>query len=510
MGLSILDYYKNHVRKSWKIAFFSAFLATIIIHIYKFTNTLPNHDSVYNVYSNQDVTSSGRWFLSLACGVSSYFDLPWINGLMSGIYLGMTACIVAEIFEMENPVVICLSSVLLVASPCTTETFFFEYTADGYLLGLMLSAFAALLSAKGTRLYDYIISAVLLCLSCGVYQAYISFSILLCICYLIDRILDKRITVPDAWKWIGRHIPIYTAGMSAYYVIWKLIMKLTGVTASNYQGISTVGKIGLSTLINGVVNSFKNLAYWFFCGNFINTSTITLYEVLNIVFAFVLAFIVIYSVVKSQVCRIPGALGLVIFCFIACIPAVSIWSFLSNTVMYRPMMLHSVMVMFIFSIILFDKWVDSKKSTVFAAFMTVIIFNFSILANVAYFYMQKCYEKSYFVGSQMMEKIEEISQEYDVESIAFVGNRHEELYIIYNYPGSNAFPFSYMIEKDLLYDNSHAYLFLQNSFDLEIPLVSWDEKTDFENHPEVLSMETWPAFGSAKVIDNVLVIKLSN
>ena len=85
MGENLIAFYKEKVKREWKIAFLAAFLGCLLVHIFKFTNTLPNHDSLYNVYADQNVTGSGRWFLQYACGISSYFDLPWMNGLLCAV-----------------------------------------------------------------------------------------------------------------------------------------------------------------------------------------------------------------------------------------------------------------------------------------------------------------------------------------------------------------------------------------------------------------------------------------
>ena len=82
MGEDLIQFYKEKIKKEWKIAFLAAFLGCLLVHIFKFTNTLPNHDSLFNVYADQNVIGSGRWFLQYACGISSYFDLPWMNGLL--------------------------------------------------------------------------------------------------------------------------------------------------------------------------------------------------------------------------------------------------------------------------------------------------------------------------------------------------------------------------------------------------------------------------------------------
>lgn len=124
MGLNLLYLYQKRIKKEWKIAFFSVFIACLLIHIYRFTNPILNHDSIFNVYSDQNMTGSGRWLLQFACGISSYFDLHWINGLFCAVYLGVTAAIITELFELKNPVVIALTGTFLAGTPSTTETLF--------------------------------------------------------------------------------------------------------------------------------------------------------------------------------------------------------------------------------------------------------------------------------------------------------------------------------------------------------------------------------------------------
>ena len=71
MGNKWFACYQSKVKKEWKTAFKATFLIGLLIHAYKFVNTLPSHDSLYNVYSSQNMAKLGRCFLSVACGFSS-------------------------------------------------------------------------------------------------------------------------------------------------------------------------------------------------------------------------------------------------------------------------------------------------------------------------------------------------------------------------------------------------------------------------------------------------------
>lgn len=252
MGAEILCFYRTKLKKEYKIAFISTFFITLLIHLYKFTNTLPNHDSVFNYYSDQNVLGSGRWALSLACGISSYYDLPWINGLLSCIFIALTVVVIVALFELKNPVLIGLTGALLAASPATTETFFFLFTADGYMIAMFLAALSVYFSKIGeTRKTRLILSGACIAISCGIYQAYVSFALLLAVCYLIDALLQNKFSEKDYLKWILHQVIIYIVSLAAYYIIWKLCMYLSGTAANNYQGISDVGHIHPGLLIGG-------------------------------------------------------------------------------------------------------------------------------------------------------------------------------------------------------------------------------------------------------------------
>lgn len=510
MGENLIAFYKEKVKREWKIAFLAAFLGCLLVHIFKFTNTLPNHDSLFNVYTDQNVTGSGRWFLQYACGISSYFDLPWMNGLLCAVYLGLTAAIVAETLDMKNPVVIVLSSLVLVTTISTTETLFFEFTADGYLLALMMCALAAYLGCKGKRWYHYAIGGVCICLSLAVYQAYLSFAVVLSVCYLVIHMLNEDLDAKAVWKWVGKNVVIYGAAMALYFVIWKLILAVTGIPANDYQGISEVGTLRLATILSGAVESVKNLLLYFLEWNILE-HPVTLYAVLNILFLLCFVFIVIAAIVKSGIWKKKAGFLTLLVCLVACVPVISIWRFLSDGVQYRPMMMHSVSLLYILAIVLFDKWACKRISTAFGLLIALICLNCSVMANISYFYLDKCYERSYYMGSQMMERIEQAQEEYgeEMKAIAFVGNRAYEVALINSAQGNRIPLLGSVIETDFLYDHTHAYLFVRNTYDMDLASASYKELLALEDTAAVQNMDIWPAENSVEIIDGVLVIKLS-
>ncbi len=503
MGTRLMELYREKVKKSWKIAFFAAFLGFFLIHLYKVTNYLPNHDSVFNAYSDQNMTGSGRWFLEYACAIGSYFDLQWLNGLLCAIYLGVASVCITELFDLENPVAISLISLLLVACPSTTETLLFGFTADGYCLGLMMCALAALLSAKGSGWRKSVISGVLLCLALGIYQSYISFAAVLCACYMVNLLLNDRCTVKNAWKWVARHVVIYASAALTYFVIWKLTLALTGQTANDYQGINEVGSLKIATLVSGAMKSVGNLVLLFLEWD-IREHPVSLYGVLNIVFVALLVGLLAAAVVRGKIYRNMGRLLTILAFLGACIPVISIWNFASDGVVYRPMMLHGACVFYFFAVVLAQQQLKPSGSTLVALFMAVMIFNFGVMANISYTILHKEYEYSYYRGSRMMEDIQQ-AEDDSVTEIAFLGKTSIELPDDY---GNKVHILSQNLEQHLLYDDIHTWYYLREVFNLDIPMASPETREALGSDPTVQQMPVWPAEGSCLVLDGMLVVKI--
>lgn len=511
MGEGILKIWKNNIQKNWKIAFISTFVIGMIVHIYKLTNTLLGHDSIYNFYSDQNMVGSGRWFLSIACGISSYFDLPWINGLLSIIYISLTSAIIVEIFQVKNPVAIIISSGLLVTFPGITETLFFGFTADGYMLAMLLAALSVYFSRiQEKRIYMLVLSGICLCLSCGIYQSYVSFALVFALCYFVYEMMENKYSNKEYFKWIRNQVIIYISALVAYYIIWKLCLFVQGVEASDYQGISEVGKIDISVILQGIPSTITTIVMFFLEWNILE-HPITLYGVLNIVFIIFFIVGLIMAFIKSQIVKRKLQFVLAIICLLICVPASCIWHFVSSGVLYRPMMLVSLCVVYIFAVFLFNRWNNIKLSNVACVLFSVIIFNFSLMANISYYYLDKENERSFSMGTEMMIRIHEYESKYEINNIAIVGKRDEDVVLRKESELSDKVPLlTALIETDLLFDRNHIMSYLKYVHGLDLESVSFEEVETLTNSEEVKKMSIWPSQDSLKVIDNTLVLKISD
>ena len=517
MGTDLFFIYKTKIKQEYKTAFWFTFLAVLSIHLYKFVNTLPNHDSVYNYYSDQNVLGSGRWALSIACGLSSYYDLPWVIGILSCIAIALTVVVITALFKLNNPILIALSGALLAASPSTTETFFFQFTADGYFIAMLLASLGVYWSRiEETRITRHILSIVCICVSCGIYQAYVSFALILALCYFIDVLLKNIHNKHQCIRWVGRQAIIYILALAFYYIIWRFCLSFTDTPVNNYQGISQVGNISLSLISGGFVRSIKSILLYFLQFNVLKHG-FPLYSILSILFLAVMAIGLVIAYRNSRIYTRKWALVLLILCLIAVIPFSCIWHFVSDSVGYRPMMLQCLNLLFILTAILFERWTSLRIKNIVCLFLVFIALHNALMANVAYFYMHRCYERSYAEGLEMMLDIHKMQDEYEFDRVAIIGTRIFEIQFDpldsktgkANVAGDIHILTS-LLEESLLYDKEHTALFLQGTFGLDLETVNGAELVELSQCEQIQALPCWPAEKSMVVINNVLIIKLSN
>ena len=516
LGCNLLVYFKEKIPRNYKFAFFSTFLIGLLIHLYKFTNTLPNHDSLYNFYSDQNVLGSGRWALSLACGFSSYYDLPWVIGLFSIVFLALTVVVIVALFRIQNPVIIVLSGGILASAPATTETFFFLYTADGYMLAMFLAALAVYCSRIGqNRPHQIALSAALICIVCGIYQSYVPFALVLATIYFIYELFQADTSLNSCLKWIRNQVILFATALISYYIIWKLLLFLSNTGANHYQGIDEIGQFSMSLIINAFIDCIQVPALYFLQWD-IFAHGVSPYSVLNLLFFVFTAAICIYAFVKSALYRQRGK-TLLLLLSLAAIPVFScIWSFVSLGIGYRPMMLQSLSLFYVLCGLLFERWASLKWKNVLGILLAIIIANNSLMANISYYYMNLCYERSYADGIEMMLRIHEAQDTSDVSRIAVIGSRVAEVQIFTvdpitqeNTPASNIHLLAALMEQNLLFDAEHTVLFLQNIFGLELDALSNADLKDLSQTETVKDMGLWPAKDSVAVIGDIVVIKLA-
>lgn len=515
--INVLQEKNLDIKKLWKEEYTYSFVVTFIMglitHIYKFTNNLPNHDSMYNFYSDQNILGSGRWFLSIACGFSSFYDLPWVNGLLSILFIALTVIVILNLFDVKNKFLIILINGLIVTYPATTEILCFEFTADGYMIGMFLSALSVHAIVKGLdnnkKIVPIAVSSILMCLSCGIYQAYVSFGLVLFICYFIWIILKQQYKTKEYLNYAVSMMIVTIVSLALYYVIWKVCMLLNGVQANDYQGISSVGALNINDILSAPVDIVRTFFSLFLEKNILEHG-ISLYAVFNLLFILFAAITLIIAVKKSKAHKNMFKLISVLVCLVAIPIVVCMWRFTSADVNYALRMLQSVVLVYIFVLIICFEYIKTSWfKLMFNCLAVAMVFNLFVQANIAYYYLNYEYETTYSEALELKYSLNNALREYGKEhKIAIIGHREADVALDQSGEANGSFMYTNMIEKSFLMDRHHTENFLQNVLYFDGEFADSETIAKIESTDDYAEMAPFFEEGQIKIIDDTITVKL--
>ena len=198
MPEKVLKKLNENILPQWKVCFFASLIVGLFAHLYKIANWLPNWDSLVFRYDSQNMVALGRWFLPVVCSFSSFYDLPFLNGIIAIMFHALSAVCICKIFNVQKKITAFLIGAVVVSFPTVTSIMMYNYVADGYSIAFFLSILAVLYMIKEKP--KYIISSVFIALATGIYQAYITVTIMLILFKLIDEIIYEKASFGDIWK----------------------------------------------------------------------------------------------------------------------------------------------------------------------------------------------------------------------------------------------------------------------------------------------------------------------
>ena len=243
---------------------FSTLILGLLIHMPMMLQDIPNHDGLDSMHFDQNMITSGRWFLTIACGISSYFTLPWLIGLLALVYLAFTSAALVEFLEIRKTASVVLVAGLLVGFPAVASTFAYVFTMDGYMMALFLAVLSVVLTKKYK--FGFIPGAVCLACSMGTYQAYLPFAVLLCIYGIIMIAMSEG----KLWEKVRsslRYLYMGMAGVAGYYIVLQVLLKLQGKELASYQGIENMGTVEGAGILGIIVKMYRDFAAFTLKGN---------------------------------------------------------------------------------------------------------------------------------------------------------------------------------------------------------------------------------------------------
>ncbi len=508
----VFQMWKKNIKSEWKLAFMAAVVIGLMVHLPMMLSDIPNHDGLDSMYFDQNMITSGRWFLMVACGFSSYYTLPWLIGVIALLWLGVTAALLVEFLEVKDRVTIVLISGLLVTFPALASTFAYVFTMDGYMLALML-AVAAVVCVKKLK-YGFLPGAVCLAFSLGTYQSYLAFTVILCIYGILMLALENG-TVKDKFKKALQYLYMGILGVVLYYGILQVLLKLQGKVLDTYQGINSMesGILsgGVSSLLSTILNMYRDFFAFTINGNVLvnNTWSMAAFTLLALLTMFVLLWMTLqkgwWKKLWFWCLLLLAAVGLPV--------ATNIILLITPNVTYHLLMRYQWVLYLILPISFISRY--GRKEDVTASWGVllagvVLAGNFAVTDNIAYSNLEKRYEKTYAYCVRLLDRIEQTPGYYQGIPIAMIGVVGDESYPLTDITGKVTSNMIGMNGDVLLYTGDNYKRFIKHYLGADLNILPAEVMEEIYYSEEYRAMDSFPGENSTQVVDGILYVKTEN
>lgn len=334
------EVWNNHVSKETVIAFISTIIAGLIAHLYIFTHNFVNSDGIYYYFSNNfDMTVSGRWALDLATSMSGKFTMPAVIGMLSIFYMAVGNSLLVVFFHLQKKSSAIIASVLIAVCPVVTSTFTYMFTADAYFLAYLLSIIAAFAIKKvKNRKLGFFLSAICLCFSLGIYQAYGAVTIVLLMFDSVTQLFSNK-EFKEILVEICRYLAGIIFGFVLYFLFLLMNLQFKNLHLLSYQGIDEMGESSFWSIL---LNVPKQYAYTF---HYLQQGELFRYNIFTTVSwgIIVLGTVsIIISIMLLQKNRLKNTIAVVI---LGCLPiAINLFNLISDKTVNHLLMKMSWMI----------------------------------------------------------------------------------------------------------------------------------------------------------------------
>ncbi len=502
---------KNHgIKREWKTAFVSTFVIGLLIHMPVMLSDIPNHDGLASMCFDQNMITSGRWFLMVACGFSSFYTIPWMIGLLGLFFLSLASAVLVDFLEIRRTWAVILAGGLLVSFPALASTFAYVFTLDGYMLALLLAVLAAWFTKKYRR--GFLPGAVCLAFSMGTYQAYLPFAMILSV-YGILMLAAGPEGIGEKLQKAARYLYMGAGGAGLYYVILRVLLWIQGKELASYQGINDMASgVAGGSLPAAVRGMYRDFLAFSLKGNvvFRDVPSAAAYLLL------------LCAVLGAGFYRIRSRKEWKWTSLFAIMFVLAIFPMITNVILLiSPDVTYHLLMRYQWVLIPIGlsafagrdrEGAGGSAWTEWAAFAAalVLVFHYAVTDNIAYSNLEKRYEKTYAYCVRLLDRIEQTEGYYPGIPIAMIGYVSDV-----QYPGTDiTLPVtSNMIGLNgdsLLYTGDNYREFIRHYLGATLNIQPAEAMAEMYYSEEYRAMDSFPGEDSIRIIDGIMYIKTEN
>lgn len=416
--LTIENFFDKN-KKLLIICFASTFILGLFAHGYGFLNTNVSHDSLkafyFNDYERNWKIALGRFFiLPYLDAIRGPMHLPWVVGFTSLIYIFITLFLVIKIFNVKSYILCVLISGIMISNiTIIAQTATFLNEMDFNMFALFITVLAVFLWNRHQNILSFLGSSVLLCISVGIYQSYISMAISLIIYVCILDLLNNKDTKQVFIKGLKGFFIICCAFL-IYLIVSKIIYSTAGIVPearTNFLSISDKTDNIPLYLISFFVQTYYHFAKYFISYKAVAYSGWLMPAI--VIFATVVALIIIIYVLTNKSFSVVKKLLIFVLAFL--IPfAADITYFMAQGEAVHDLTTYALWFTLVFLLILSD-WIAENANTFglkhfakSAIYILICIFIWQniIIANTCYMKKEIESQKTFSTMTKIVHEME--------------------------------------------------------------------------------------------------------
>ena len=495
-------------------AFAAAIVYGLLVHSFALNNILHNHDNIASQPGGYGMGMAlGRWVLAYfgkfmdKAGLN--YNLPSINGMVYIAILAVAAALIISVLKIRNRMSAVIIGALFVAFPTVTTTMIYRYTAFFYGVSTLLAVLAVWV--LGRFRWSVAVSAILIGLSMGIYQAYAPLTIGLMVLQLILLGLEGKM---DARKLVIRGLWDCLAlvlGLGLYFAGMKLNMAFFGNELVEYQGVSTMGNISVSQLPHLVINGLKAvccLPLQDYCGVANRALMRIAYLLLGICSAAVVLWIFVKKIRNPFTCVIIGLLC------IAFLLAVGFIEVMVPDGWVYTLMVYSFVLLAIAPLSYLEHLPREEKKNLMDGFRKAICLLAVVLVLFYGYYANVNYTAVYFAGEQIDNYLSGVvvkatmTEGYTTDKQwALLGNVQDPLF---GSPWEEEISYTGLGFTQYILNQYSQGDWIENYIGYDLPMASEEEKLELAATEEVKAMPCYPNAGSIRIVGDTVVVKFQD
>lgn len=507
------------LKKLYKKTTTGDWLAVIVVFIVGIINNFTffiTEGIAPDALSPADFNIAGNWEITLG-----RFGIKYINNIRFGLvnkflivlislaFIAISIVILIRIFQIKNKIIIFLISTIIAIAPQFTETYFFIYCADAYCFAFLMATLAVyFLKKTDTKKYYYIATIISTIIVCSMYQAYLGVEIGIAIIVLIQNLIknkDAKLTLINAFKYF---VTIFM-GVVLYYIILKIILYVLGLSLASYKGANKLGIETIKALPKTILQTYKDFYNFFFTNKIINNS----YYKRTIIYAilYVATFLGFINIIKKskynqKILRFTLMLILMLLFPIG----INIMNLIAPDTTINLVTGPGIIITILFIAIIYNELSDTSIENLFKYIyiITLLILSLTFILENTFTYMcrHETYRNYYTVANDIYSKVTELD-EYSKDKKWLFSD-------VIRFKARDTNRSNGFISSDNETWNNYGgiaqnYNFFDKYLGIKIKMCSNEEYKNLTETEEFKNMPIYPNKGSIKIINDIIVIKIS-